>query len=145
MTKVAEVMTQAVLTLSPMTSLVDAAQTLATLGVSGAPVCDVEGHVLGVFSKSDVVDRLSGGRLDEAGTVGEHMTRRVVSVGPTAPLSEAIALMATKAVHRIVVVDGEGRVVGIVTPLDIVKAVADGRSLLGSLDACGARVGTNPP
>lgn len=121
MAKVKELMSQSVLTLSPESTLEEAAQTLANLGVSGAPV--VEGDKLvGVFSKSDIVDDLSDGAIDLTDLVRKTMSRSPLTVGPDDDLSEAIRLFAEKKVHRIVVVDGT-EVVGIITPLDIVRAV----------------------
>jgi predicted transcriptional regulator len=126
MPTVAELMTQAVLLLSPETPLRSAAETLGNLGVSGAPVCDKSGAVVGVFSKSDVVDRLQGGRLDEAGTVGDHMTRKVLVVAPGDPVARAVSIMAREGVHRLIVADDAGHVLGIITPLDVVKALDRG-------------------
>ena len=58
---VSEIMTRSIVTLAKKTTLDEAAMTLANMGVSGAPVCDENGRVLGVFSKSDVVMKVSGG------------------------------------------------------------------------------------
>lgn len=61
--------------------------------------------------------------LDEH-TVDEVMTRTVWSLPPTRTVLEAADLMGRKAIHRVLVVD-DGRLVGIVSALDITRAVAD--------------------
>lgn len=127
MLKVADVMTESVLTLAPTESLSSAAQTLSNFGVSGAPVCDAAGAVVGVFSKSDVVDRLVAGAVDlQAVTVGELMSADPVTIASSASVQDAARLITEKRVHRVVVLEG-GKLVGILSPLDLVRAQAEGR------------------
>ena len=128
--KVSELMTRSVVTLSPEETLAQAADTLGSLNVSGAPVCDAEQRLVGVFSKSDLVGRLIEGRLDPSAKVGGHMSPAAVTVQPDDDIRKATDLMAERSIHRLVVVDAEQRVVGIVSPLDILKAIHDGRLVL---------------
>ncbi len=123
--RVGDLMVHSVVTLTPEMSLGQAAETLATLAVSGAPVCDAAGHVVGVFSKSDAIKR--DGSVVQTATVRELMTQGSLSIRDSDPLSAAIMMMAAKGVHRLVVVDGDGQLAGILTPMDIVKAIASGR------------------
>ncbi len=125
--RVSDLMSRSVVTLSPDETLAQAADTLASLGVSGAPVCDADERVLGVFSKSDLVGRLVDGRLDPQARVGEHMTKVTVWLRPDDPVKTAIDVMAKKMIHRVLVLDGEEHVVGILSPLDILAAIRDGR------------------
>jgi len=134
---VSDVMTHSVVTLTPEMSLGEAAATLSTLGVSGAPVCDAEGHVVGVFSTSDVL-KLDGSTAAGA-RVGALMTPEVISIGASDPLKAAIARMAERGVHRLVVLGEDGHLAGIITPMDVVKAVARGAITSPSLDATSAR------
>jgi CBS domain-containing protein len=69
-------------------------------------------------------------RLAEA-TVGSVMTTSVVSLLPGSAVQEAARIMALADVHRILVVDESGELVGLVSSTDIVKAVAD-RGLAGA-------------
>lgn len=126
MVTVAEVMTKSVVTLSPDDSLADAAATLASLGVSGAPVCDGAQRVVGVFSKSDVVDRLIDAKVDASSRVGDHMSTKLVSLRPSDTVATAVELMADRSIHRVVVLDDGGKLVGILAPLDVLKAVRGG-------------------
>lgn len=126
MLKVADVMSESVLTLSPDSTLEEATQTLANLGVSGAPVVQGD-RLVGVFSKSDIIDDLSDGEINLKDLVSRTMSKAPVTVRPTEQLSVAIGLFARKKVHRLVVVDDGGAVVGILTLLDIVTALHEGR------------------
>jgi len=130
MITVADLMTRSVVTLSPDESLAQAADTLSSLGVTGAPVCDAGERVVGVFSKSDLVGRLVEGRLDASATVGSVMTKVTVALRPEDSIARAVDVMAERMIHRVVVVDGAGRLVGILSPLDILKAVRERRLAL---------------
>ena len=59
-------------------------------------------------------------------TVAEAMTPALRAVPPDAPVDQAAASMLRGSVHRLLVID-EGKLVGIVTTTDIVRAVAEGR------------------
>lgn len=125
--KVADIMSKSVVTLSPDETLAQAADTLASLGVSGAPVCDETERVVGVFSKSDLVARIIEGRLDPQAKVGDHMTNVTFQLAPDDDVRRAIDLMADKSIHRVLVLDGDRHVLGIVSPLDVLRAIREGR------------------
>ncbi|MFO0661677.1 MAG: CBS domain-containing protein [Polyangiaceae bacterium] len=122
---VREIMTESVLTLTPETTLREASSSLATLGVSGAPVCDVRGKIVGVFSKSNVVDQVGNG-LDLSQPIGLHMTPGAVTIEASATVEAAAVTMSTEGVHRLIVTDNE-KLVGLVSPMDILRAIADGK------------------
>lgn len=130
---VSDVMTRSVVTLAPGTPLQEAALTLANMGVSGAPVCDEQGRVIGVFSKSDIASKLSEDRPLETVTVGELMTSIVFSVRPGDALRTAIWLMVYENVHRVMVTEEGEQIVGIVTPMDVLKAIVAGKMTSAAL------------
>lgn len=132
MLTVADIMTKSVVTLSPFEPLAQAADTLAMMGVSGAPVCDAGARAIGVFSKSDVVGGLVEGRLRPDAVVKDHMTKVTVSLRAGDPVTTAVSVMAERTIHRLLVVDDDEHVVGILSPLDILKAIHDGRLRLES-------------
>ena len=105
--------------------------------VSGAPVVHV-GRPIGMVSAADLLEfiaalpadpeAVSGGLehgiLDDH-TVEEAMTRGpLTTISPDAPASRAAELMQAEDVHRLPVVE-DGKLVGIITTTDLVKAVAD--------------------
>jgi CBS domain-containing protein len=85
-------------------------------GIGGAPVVDGEGRPLGVLSKTDLLRGLAPGA-----TVADAMSRNVLTVPESAPVSETAALLAFEGIHRAPVLSREGRVVGMVTILDILR------------------------
>lgn len=131
---VRDIMTESVLTLAKDTPLTDAANTLSNMGVSGAPVCDENGRVIGVFSKSDIVTKLADGTPASELTVGSLMANRVFSVRPGDPLKTAVWLMVFENVHRLMVVGDDGKLAGILTPMDVLKAIVNGAMTTSSLE-----------
>jgi CBS domain-containing protein len=89
-------------------------------GVSGAPVVDDWGHVLGVATKTDLVEHEVTGQRGYK-TVGDIMMPMVFTLLPEASIGQAAALMAYEGVHRVIVVDEKGCVVGVVSALDVAR------------------------
>ena len=89
-------------------------------GVSGAPVVDDWGRVLGVASKTDLIEHEVTSERGQK-TVGDIMMPMAFTLPAEASIGQAAALMAYEGVHRVVVVDAKGCVLGIVLTLDIAK------------------------
>lgn len=137
--KVAEIMTTEVVTVSPTTSLKEVGEALIGRGISGIPVVSTNHEVLGVVSETDILykERKHEARRarffgraasDEeelklgARTAGEAMTMPALTIVADRPVSEAASMMLDRGVNRLPVVDHEGRLVGIVTRADLVRA-----------------------
>jgi len=121
--RVKDVMTEALLILRVDEPVDQAWQRLHDAGLTGAPVVSPEGRLLGVLSNSDLADprrRHAGG----AGAVGEMMTRMAYGVRPTDPVLAAVRLMLAENIHRVLVVQEDGTLAGIVVPMDILRALA---------------------
>jgi CBS domain-containing protein len=136
--KVAEVMNTEVITVGPSARLKDVARLLVEQRISGVPVLDEDGTVLGVVSEADILVKERGRagttlfhRALELDTESEKygardaadaMTTPAVTIRPTRSVSEAASLMLERGVNRLPVVDPHGRLVGIVTRADLVRA-----------------------
>lgn len=121
-TRVRDVMAPIVRSLSRDQSLAEAARLFAEHDISGAPVCDRQRQVLGMLSKTDIAEFVAKNQLDHS--VEEAMEREVHSVREDEPLSAAVKLMGFEGVHRVVVVDGAGHLMGILTAMDVVREIA---------------------
>lgn len=126
--RVRDVMTTEVFTVATSTSVDDAVRTLIFHRIGGAPVLD-HGRVVGVVSKTDLLDPRHHGAPEPRPTVKDVMTRVVHAVRPGDPAMAAARLMVTEEVHRAVVVDDKGKLVGIVSPMDLMRALARGDNL----------------
>ena len=128
---VAELMRVSVETVLADASVKDAIVTMADAHVSSLPVVDGRGRMLGVISNSDVLaaeaETGDGGLktlLD--GTVKSIMSTRPLAVLPQTTVREAAQQMLYADVHRLYVVE-DNRVVGVISTMDIVRAVATGQ------------------
>lgn len=138
---VKDVMTSDVVTVRPETSLKDVAAILTERRISGVPVVNASGKVVGVVSEGDILFKERGpsertGLLAwfadpydvaeqlklAARTAGEAMTAPAKTIAPWRPVSSAAAEMLDEGVNRLPVVDDEGRLMGIVTRADLVRA-----------------------
>lgn len=142
--KVSEVMSHAVATVSPETSLADAVALMVTRRISGLPVMGENGTVMGILTEGDLLRRVETGTepkvaawrawLADPGTdastyvrtharkVGEIMTAPVISIDPGTDLAEVVALMESRRIKRVPVIE-QGRLVGIVSRGDLVRAL----------------------
>jgi IMP dehydrogenase len=119
---VRDVMQTQVITLSPEQSLREAMHVLAAHDISGAPVCDALGRVSGVFSKTDAIETCLLGGWDK--TVRDVMMPMVFSVGSDESMQAAVDLMAFEGVHRLVVLNENKELAGILTPMDVLQHLA---------------------
>jgi len=120
-----------VLSVTPDESIDSVRFAMSTEFVSGVPVCDKAGVVVGVLSKSDLVDAHRRYALPNClrASVGDLMTERVYAVHADDPVWDAMWLMVTRRVHRVIATDDDGRLIGIVTPMDVMSALLRGARL----------------
>ena len=117
--KIKDVMTTSVECVRPETTLQEAAAKMKSLNVGSLPVCEGD-RPIGIITDRDIVVRaIAEGRDPRTTRVPEAMTAEVVSVPETADVKEAARLMKDRQIRRIVVVDPNKRVVGIVSLGDI--------------------------
>jgi CIC family chloride channel protein len=131
--KVAELMQRKVKTVGSDATLADAIVSLADGHISGMPVVDGAGKVIGVLSTTDVLtaeaeagDPTARQTLLENTSVQDIMTPRPFTVAPSEDVREAARQMLYAEVHRLFVAEGD-KVVGIISTTDIVRAVATGK------------------
>ena len=116
-----DIMTRDVITVSPTTTIKNLAKILIQNQISGAPVADKRGKILGVVSKADIVAK-------RGKQVKAIMSKRVVGITKETPVEEIAALMPTHKVKRLPVMHGE-ELVGIVSRTDIVGTIALGKHI----------------
>jgi CBS domain-containing protein len=143
--KVSDVMTRTPVTVSPDATLADAANLMIKTRVSGLPVVDVKGAVIGMITQGDLLRRVELGTegrspgwlssffapgraahdyvLTHGRSVREVMTSEVISTSADAPLSEVVALMECQQIKRLPVLQ-KGHLIGIVSRADLLRALA---------------------
>ncbi len=116
-----DIMTKDVITVSPTTPVKSLAKMLIKNQISGAPVVDKKGKIVGVVSEADIITK-------KGRQVKSIMSARVIKVTEDTPLEKIAALMTTHKIMRVPVMHGE-KVVGIVSRADIVGAIAMGKHI----------------
>lgn len=147
MLRAKDIMTKEVITVSPTTTIEELARVLMKNQISGAPVVDEAGNLIGIVTENDLITQnkrlhiptilrlfdafipLGTSRLEKeikkitATTVVEVCTKKVITVEPETPLDEIATIMTEKKIHLIPVVK-EGKIVGIIGKRDIIKSAA---------------------
>lgn len=132
--KAREMMTRDVISILDEATVEDAARILARNRISGLPVVNANGMLVGLVTEHDLIAK-------EGRTVSEIMSRGVITVSPDTEIEQVQHLLTNQRIRRVPVVE-DGRVVGIVSRLDLVRQIAM-RWVCG---VCGDSVrGTEPP
>jgi len=117
-----DIMTRHVHTTSPGVSVREAAQVLAERHISGMPVVNETGTIIGMLTEADIISKQ-----------GEHvediMSREIIAVSEEAPVDEIARLLSQRKIKRVPVL-ATGRLVGLVSRADIVAAVAEGHLVI---------------
>ena len=146
---VTDVMSRDPIVVRPETPLKEAIQILAEKRISGIPVVDDVGKLVGIISETDLMWQETGVTppayimfldsviyLQNPGTyerelhkalgqtVGEVMSKNPVTISPEKTVKEAAQVMQEQKVHRLPVIDSASQVVGILTRGDIIRAMA---------------------
>jgi CBS domain-containing protein len=136
------IMTMRVVTFQKDTPLIEAAVRMAKEGVSGAPVVDEHNKLVGIISEKDFMMRMGNYKAQsfmeviahclthqgcsaapiKEGKVQDIMRSPVVVVEQDASLKDIALIFAEKNIRRLPVVDGEYRLIGIITKRDIVQS-----------------------
>jgi CBS domain-containing protein len=118
-----DVMIKDVLTVKESTPLKEVAKVLSERKITGAPVVDVNGNLLGVISETDIIRKTNSIGAWSPNTAGQIMTKPAVTVSPNETLQRICELMYNRSIHRVVVAE-DRKIVGIITTMDILRAIA---------------------
>jgi CBS domain-containing protein len=151
--KAGDIMIKEPVTVQPSTTIHELARIFEENGISGAPVVDAVGRVVGVVSKSDMLRRTMDGSIvmpqsllldtaagmpaelegvgsevvtDQIATVEDFMTEDPTTATKETPVTSVARMMTEGRIHRVIVVDGGGFPIGIITSLDLLSAFAGG-------------------
>lgn len=122
-----EIMTPRLITTRAETPIFEAIRVLLKQRISGMPVVDDEGHMVGMLSEVDCLKVVSGGEFysddhSEEGVVGDYMTPVGQTIGPDVDIYALSQTFLTLAVRRLPIVQ-DGTLLGQVSRRDVVKAI----------------------
>jgi CBS domain-containing protein len=121
-----DIMTHKVSTTTPEASVQEVAQLLSRERISGVPVLDHAGRIVGIISEADIIGKVNR----EGQCVAEIMSAEIIVVGEETPIGEIAMILTERNIKRVPVLRN-GKLVGIVCRADIVRAVAQGHLILG--------------
>lgn len=124
--QVADYMSRRVITLSPDLSVHEAIRILLENQISGAPVVDSTGQLIGMFSESDCLKGAlqASYHSTEIGHVAEYMTRDLQTVSGDTSILDAAEIFLADHRRRLPVVDA-GKLVGQISRRDLLRAMDD--------------------
>ena len=147
MLKAKDIMTEEVITVKPETTIEELARLLMTQQISGAPVVDDKGKIVGVVTENDLISKnsrlhiptilrlfdayipLGTSKMESdirkmaASTVEDICTKEIITVDEEASVEYIATIMTEKRIHILPVVR-EGKLVGIIGKKDLIKGIA---------------------
>ncbi len=118
-----DVMIKDVISVTESTPLKEVAQMFVEKKITGAPVVNAGGDLVGVISETDIIRKTNNIGAWSPSTAGQIMTKPAVTVAPDDALQRVCEMMYNRRIHRVVVADGK-RIKGILTTMDILRAIA---------------------
>jgi CBS domain-containing protein len=115
------IMTEELVTIRPEASIREAIEMLIGKEISGLPVIDNQGHLVGVITEFAMLAMVYDHEVRNQ-TVGQHMTREVITVNVDDPISRIADLCIVHRVRRLPVMR-DGKLVGLIARRDVLKAL----------------------
>lgn len=129
--KVEDYMAKKLITFKPDQPMHDVVDALMKHKISGGPVVNEQGDLIGVISEGDCLKEVVKGKYDNmpifTGLVEEHMAKEVVTVSPDLNIFEAAKMFLEKRLRRFPVVQ-DGKLIGQISQKDVMKAVLNTKS-----------------
>ena len=129
--QVKDYMTTKLISFKADQSMHDAMEVLLSKRISGAPVVDDQNHLVGVLSEGDCLKEVIRGKYNNSphssGTVGDYMTKEVITISPDTSIFEAADQFLSKRIRRFPVVR-DGKLLGQLSQKDIMRALTQLRS-----------------
>lgn len=124
MQTVSEIMSPAVKAIHREKSILEAERLFVTQNISGAPIRDDIGNLVGFVSKTDII-RFDSSEEDPTYTrLYEIASPNVVTINATVPINEAAQKMLQEHIHHLVVMEGED-IVGLLSSFDFIRLAAE--------------------
>lgn len=122
---VGRLMTEDVITVTPETLVETAASILLEENIGSLVVVDDDGRLEGILTSTDFVHIVKESEPKAETTVGRYMTEGVVTTTAQDSIREAADLLLDNSIHHLPVVDGDSRVIGILSTTDLTAYISE--------------------
>lgn len=119
--RVGQVMTREVIAVPPSTSLLELKEIMRTHRISGVPVVDDNGDLVGVISLEDLIRAFEQGATQA--TVGERMSTKLITIHESDSVDTAVSKFQQTGVGRLPVLNSWGQLVGMLTKGDVTRGL----------------------
>jgi len=120
------IMTDDVVTIDPKSSIQEAIELLLKQRVSGLPVTDADGRLIGIVTEFALLAIAYDNRVRED-SIAQHMTTEVLTVDASDPINKVVDLCLMHRVRRVPVLEN-GRLVGLISRRDVLKAMYEAQA-----------------
>lgn len=124
--EVSDHMTVQLTTFSPSQSVGEVVKIMIDKKISGGPVLDDTGRLVGVISEGDCLKEMVRGKYsnspNNSGTVADHMVREVITIGPNVNVLDAADVFLNSKVRRLPVMK-DGELLGQISQRDVMRAI----------------------
>jgi CBS-domain-containing membrane protein len=120
------IMTDDVITIDPKSSIQEAIELLLKQRVSGLPITDADGRLIGIVTEFALLAIAYDNRVRED-SIAQHMTTEVLTVDASDPINKVVDLCLMHRVRRVPVLEN-GRLVGLISRRDVLKAMYEAQA-----------------
>ena len=121
-----EIMRENVVTINLESSLEEAIDLMLSQEISGLPVTDNEGHLVGIVTEFALLAIVYDEKIRQE-TISEHMTANVLTIEAGDPISKIADMCIVHRVRRVPVMEN-GRIVGMISRRDVLKALYEAKA-----------------
>ena len=121
---VGQVMSRPVLATTERASVRDIANQLVRAGISGMPVADTEGNIVGIITEYDIVNAILENQKLESLKASDIMEKETITLEVEADIKEALKIFTEKHIVRVPVTE-KGKLVGILSRIDALKGILE--------------------
>lgn len=126
---VADYMTRKLITFKPETGIIEAIETLLKNRITGAPVLNTDGEVVGLIDDKDCLHVLMSSAYNnhpvDRDTVSDYMTNVMKSISVDADILDAATIFTSTPYKRLIVLDEKDRLVGQISRRDVLRAIKE--------------------
>lgn len=119
--KTADLMSTNIISVRTTASVAETLKTFSDYSFHSLPLLDEEDKVLGVVSEGELLDAIKNGAVTQGTLLKQIQITQLPTVRPETPIPEAVERFCRSGKNKLLVVDGDGKLRGVLTPIDLLS------------------------